>query len=300
MEEYIPLPNFIIFGAYKCGSTSLANLLEQHPDIYLAPSKEPNFFLYDEGEIKPNGQVNSLEFYQHFFQKNSKKVQNEKARGEASVGYLCDSKAPFRIKKLIPNIKLIAILRNPVERCYSQYMFDLRMEVHNHKFMDAINKYRDKGRNDRYINLGMYGKYLHEYLKIFNHEQIKIILFEDFVNNKDQVLKELFSFLEVDDSFRYKPIPKEAVSGVPKNKKLYNFIYEANPIKSAITSIIKPFIPEKVRRNLWKKAINQSLKKTKMSLEDRQKLTEIYREDILKLQTLINRDLSHWLTLPNT
>ncbi len=298
MEEYIPLPNFIIFGGHKCASTSLAQLLEQHPEVYLSSRKEPNFFLYDEGETTPNGKVNSLESYQHFFQKSNSKVTNQKARGEASISYISDEKAAYRLKKLIPNVKLIAILRNPVDRAYSHFLFDFRTNVitdQNIKFSQVIAENHQK-----IIERGRYGKYLNIYHQVFSPEQIKVVLFDDFVANKDELLQDIFRFLEVDDSFTTKPIPKEAVSGVPKNKQIYNFIYQPNPLKSIVTSIIKPFIPAKTRNNLWKKAINQSLKKPKMSLEDRQKLTEIYREDILQLQTLINRDLSHWLTLPNT
>jgi hypothetical protein len=297
MEEYIPLPNFIIFGAAKCGSTSLAQLLAQHPDIYISSRKEPNFFLYEEGEIRPNGELNSLESYQYFFEKRSSKVNKEKARGEASISYLSNKKAPHRIKKLIPDVKLIAILRNPIERCYSQYLFNLRNKVIDDSEINFAQAIID---NSSYIEAGMYFKYLSIYHQVFSAEQIKIVLFDDFVAKQEQLLQDIFRFLEVDDSFMTKPIPKEATSGIPKNKKIYNFIYQPNPVKSVITSMIKPFIPKEIRNNLWKKAVNQSLKKPPMSFAERQKLIEIYREDVLQLQTLIKRDLSHWLTLPNT
>jgi len=79
---------------------------------------------------------------------------------------------------------------------------------------------------------------------------------DDFVKNKDQVLKDLFSFLEIDDSYTTTQVVREAVSGVPKNKAVYEFIYKPNPIKSIITSVIKPIKKKKVRVNLWKQAVN--------------------------------------------
>jgi hypothetical protein len=269
--------------------------LIQHPDIYISKKKEPNFFLYDQGAIiETTGQVNSLEYYQHFFQKKPSKVTNEKALGEASVAYLCDEKAPYRIQAMIPDLKLIAILRNPIDRAYSQYLFFLRQEIETEQnFPKAL-----KGKySEVYIKHGFYGKYLPTYFELFPASQIKIILFEDFIQSTLKVVQEIYRFLEVDDRFIADVSGKDAVSGIPHNQKLYNFVRKPNIIKTAIKSLVKPFIPATKRRALWTKAVEKTLKKPKMTLEDRQKLLEIYREDILILQDLINKDLSHWLRI---
>ena len=293
MNQHNALPTFIIIGGGKCGTTSLFYLLNQHPDICL-PHKETNFFRYDQGELRPNGKINSLEEYQQLF---SKKVKHEKATGEASPSYIDNEKAPYRIKELIPNVKLIAILRNPIDRCYSNYTFDIKNRLIDEKKTTFSQAFTE---NPDFIERGMYGKYLDVYYKLFSPEQIKIVLFDDFITKQRKVLQDIFHFLEVDDTFVYKSMAKKNASGFPKNKYVTKFILTPSRFKSVITSIFKPFIPKEVRVNLWTILYNSSLKKAKISFEDRQKLIEIYREDILKLQTLINRDLSNWLILPNT
>lgn len=293
------LPNFIIFGGPKCGSTSLCNYLAQHPDIYISVKKEPNFFLYDEDEIiESRGQVNSLEYYEHFFAKHPKKVQNEKALGEASVSYLSNEKAPERIYQKIPNVKLIAILRNPIDRLYSQYWFARRLYVEfQPTFAEAIMADQKGEYYKSYINDGFYGKHLAKYFELFPASQIKIFLFEDFVNDTVKVVQEVYRFLEVDENFLPDVSTKDAVSGVPYNRQFYNFIYKPNAIKKVIKSIIKPILPTLNQRKLWSKAVEKSLKKPQMNLEDRQKVLEIYKDDILILQDLIGRDLSSWLKI---
>lgn len=148
-----------------------------------------------------------------------------------------------------------------------------------------------------YINDGFYGKHLAKYFELFPASQIKIFLFEDFVNDTVKVVQEIYRFLEVDENFLPDVSTKDAVSGVPYNRQFYNFIYKPNAIKKVIKSIIKPILPTLNRRKLWSKAVEKSLKKPQMNLEDRQKVLEIYKDDILILQDLIGRDLSSWLKI---
>lgn len=293
------LPNFIIFGAPKCGSTSLCNYLNQHPEIYISKKKEPNFFLYDQNEINEStGEVNSLEYYEHFFAKNPQKVQNEKALGEASISYLSNEKSPHRIHHKIPDVKLIAILRNPIDRLYSQYLFYRRIDAElKQTFQEALIADQKGEYSKSYLNDGFYGKYLPPYFELFPADNIKIILFEDFVTDTVKVLQEIYRFLDVNDNFTADVAAKDAVSGIPRSRKLYNFVHQPNPLKTVIKSVIKPFIPDIKRRLLWTKAVETTLKKPQMTLGDRQKLLEIYRDDILSLQKLINRDLSAWLKI---
>ena len=127
------MPNFLIIGAAKSGTTSLYAYLEQHPQAYLSPKKEPEFFSYEGREVDFNGpkgeeQANhgikqhitaNIEEYRALFRGAS----DEKAIGEASTMYLYSPQAPSRIKHYIPKVKLIAIFRNPVDRAYSTFSY---------------------------------------------------------------------------------------------------------------------------------------------------------------------------------
>ena len=120
------MPNFLLIGAAKAGTSSLYGYLKQHPQIYMSPIKEPRFFALEGETLNFNGptrginqtSINTLEAYSQLFQK----VTTEKAIGEASTIYLSSPKAPERIKHYLPDVKLIAILRDPSERAFSSYM----------------------------------------------------------------------------------------------------------------------------------------------------------------------------------
>ena len=120
------LPTFIIPGAAKSGSTSLYHNLCQHPDILMSSNKEPNFFLLHWGK--------DITFYQQFFSHYS----GEKAIGEATVGYMPDTRVPARIYSVLPNVKLIFTLRNPVSRAVSHYVWRVNKGQEHRSFDEVL------------------------------------------------------------------------------------------------------------------------------------------------------------------
>ncbi|WP_346292269.1 sulfotransferase domain-containing protein [Sphaerothrix gracilis] len=291
------MPNFIIFGAMKAGSTSLCNYLRQHPDVYISPKKEPNYFLPpDSFDITQPKRIKTLEAYQHFFQRSPAKVQDEKAIGEASVSYLCHEQSPRLIRAAIPDVKLIAVLRNPVSRAYSHYLFLRRKELETAAtFAEALEADENRPQPFGYFQKGLYGHYLQNYFSCFERSQIRIYLFDDFKQDTLALTQDIFRFLEVDPSFAPETSAKDAVSGIPHNQTLYNFIHQPHPLKSAIKPFIQPFFSAEKRRALWTKAVEASLSKPKLETDVKQRLRQRYRKDILQLQALIDRDLSGWL-----
>jgi hypothetical protein len=292
------MPNFLVIGANKAGTTSLHNYLKQHPEIYMSRLKEPSFFSL-EGKTIDRSQrdfasaINNLEDYQALFKKASK----YKAIGESSTSYLCNPQAPECIKKYIPNVKLIAILRHPAERAYSNYIMYLGWGIENTPdFGKEFEKAKQLG-NDSYLKdwhytrLGFYYEQLKKYFQIFDRNQLKIYLYEDWHNNSHEVLRDIFQFLGVDETFVPNMSVRHNSAAIPKNKKIDSFIKKPNIIKD----LIKPFIPFQLRRSLRDKIEKQNLGKPSLSHHVRQELINIYREDILKLQDLIHRDLSKWL-----
>ena len=295
------LPNFLILGAAKTGTTSLYRYLRQHPKIYMSPAKEPRFFAF-EGEIlnyKGPGDAQEtaktdLKSYQDLF----RDVTDETAIGEASTVYLWSPKAAERIQYYIPDAKLIAILRNPVERAYSNFLHLVQAEREPlSDFAQALKQEQERINNNwwhfwYYKEQGFYSVQLKRYCDRFDANQIKVYLYEDFQAEPITVVKDIFRFLEVDSDFTPNLSEKVRQSRrVPKNKALHSLLTQPNPLKA----ILKPLLPTKVRQRVADNLNQKNLVKPKVSPEVCQQLIEEYREDIVALQDLIKRDLSNWL-----
>ncbi|MGK7947666.1 MAG: sulfotransferase [Xenococcaceae cyanobacterium] len=297
------MPNFLVFGAAKSGTTSIYKYLEQHPDVFMSSFKEPGFFAF-EGETPtlngPGAQkwvdkwvVTDLESYQKLFTD----YNGEKAIGEASPYYIYYPKSAATIYKHVPNIKLIAILRNPVDRAFSNYVWAVRDRAESiTDFQDALaaeeNRIKENwGPKWHYKNQGFYYRQLKPYYELFKKEQIKIYLYENFVKQPVAVMQDIFDFLEIDDSFVPDMSRKHNTSRIPKNKFWHQFLDKPNPFKS----IIKPLLPLDFRQNLKQNAKEKNLFKPTITSGIRQQLIAEYREDISKLQDLIGQDLSKWL-----
>lgn len=304
------MPNFLVIGAAKSGTSALYRYLKQHPQIYMSQIKEPHFFAF-EGE-RPSFQgpgdqelydyigVSDIETYRALFEGVSK----ETAIGEASTAYLYLSRARDRIRHYVPEAKLIAILRDPAERAYSNFLHlvrDCREPLRD--FARALQAEEDRIQNNwgplwHYKQTGFYYAQLKRYYEVFEREQIKIYLYEDLNDDPLSVLRDAYGFLGVDNTFVPDVSMRYNVSGVPKNERvhaLYEFLHRPHPVKS----IFKPLLPHESRRRLRERLLNalrnQNLTKPPFPLEIQRQLEEVYREDVLKLQELIQRDLSEWL-----
>ncbi len=293
------LPNFLIIGAAKSGTSSLYQYLKQHPQIYMSPIKEPHFFglegetLNFQGSGIENDSITNIEDYCALFQG----VSNETAIGEASNSYLYLPKAPERIKYYIPSARLIAILRNPVDRAYSSFLSLMRADWEPlNDFSQALREEEARIRGNwgflyRYQDLGFYYAQLKRYFEIFDSTQIRVYLYDDLKNNPVRVLQDIFKFIGVDEAFVPDTSTKFNISGIPKNKVLHNFLTGENPIKT----VLRPLLPANLRAKLINRYFEKGLDKPQLSAEARHQLSNIYREDILKLQDLSQRDLSEWL-----
>jgi hypothetical protein len=225
-------------------------------------------------------------------------VSGEKAIGEATVIYLHVPEAASRIKHYVPGAKLIAVLRNPVDRAYAAYLRKVRDGRERLGFSKALEAEEERIRNNwapgwQYKRIGFYHAHLTRYYDLFGPEQIQVYLYEDLDEDPVGMMQGIFRFLGVDDAFipdtslRY-----EDVSSIAKSRALHALIKKPNPLKS----VLKPFLPEGLRLRIAANLLDRNLTKPpSMPEEVREELTEAYREDVLKLQGLIGRDLSGWL-----
>lgn len=304
-EGEITRPNFIIIGAGRSGTTSLYHYLEQHPQIFMSPVKETNYFSYDKSSRGAAGsgpqraddlfRVKSAGEYSALFAS----ARSFRAAGEASPLYLYAPGTAERIKKALPDARIVAILRNPVDRAYSNYRGYVRDAVEKRSFTEAVREERAgtarsllRGSHN-YLRAGYYARNLKPYFDLFDRNRIAIFLFEDFVENPVAVTRQLFQFLEVDSEFSPDTSIRYNATGFPKSRRLHHLLSDsagAGWIKSRVTGSLKSALMKCAvflqRRNLKKGDLSPTL---------RSELTDLFREDIVALQSMIDRDLTDWL-----
>ena len=202
------IPDFFIIGAQKCGTTSLYHWLKTHPQIFMPENKEPHFFAnLDLVSNKPfaktlSNTVLSQEEYLHIFS-IAKKGQ---IKGEASPSYIWGSETAKRIQEVQPQAKIIVILRDPVQRAYSEYIMLVAAGLEKLDFTSAIEKASKQsapvwGAGPMYIDLGKYGTQLQRYYSIFNKSQIKVLTSDDLRQCPDETINSIADFIGVDPKF---------------------------------------------------------------------------------------------------
>ncbi|OUV70037.1 MAG: hypothetical protein CBC83_09545 [Flavobacteriales bacterium TMED123] len=294
------LPNFIIIGAMKAATTSIYTYLKQHPDIFMPKVKEPMFFnnYHQDNKYVVKGsnkkKITTLKQYKSLFDE----VKAEGAIGEASPSYIYNEKAAELIKKEIPNVKIIVVLRQPVERAYSNFLHAKRAgkEAENdfEKTFDLEDERKIANWSPlyHYKSKGFYFEQLQRYFKVFPKENIKILLFEDIVKSPMESTQKLFSFLEVDANFKPDTSRKTNVSGKPKG--MLGWILMKIRYYNLLPNIqLSKYLPQSAIRLLFKAVYE---KPEKLDKHLKKKLTEKhFKSDILQLEKLIEKDLSHWL-----
>jgi hypothetical protein len=296
------LPNFLVIGAAKAGTTSLHQYLKQHPEIFLPDIKESNFFALEGRELNFKGPalsinknaITNLRDYSNLFNA----VTTEKAIGEVSPFYLYSTEAPHRIKHHIPTVKIIAILRNPVQRAYSSYLHRVRGGYETLTFEEALSREEERIEKNwdfiwHYKSMGFYYDMLKRYYDLFDENQIKVFLYEALRDQPLQLLKDIFKFLQVDEGFQPTNLDDIfGVSGIPQSKFYNKFLHLANKYRDQARKVVPLKIRHKVLFFLEKKT---QFKKPPLSADTQKKLMEVYHEDILNLQKLLRRDLSAWI-----
>ena len=296
------MPNFLIIGAARTGTTSLYEYMRQHPDIWFSPVKEPMFFALegarpdfrgpgDDREINRKS-VTDLAAYQALFAGASSK----KAVGEASANYLYSERAAERIRHYIPEARMIAVLRNPVERAYPSFLYMIRDQREPLRdFAQALEQEDKRIAEHRehiwhYAHMGFYGKQLQRYYALFGKNRIRVYLNEEMKKDAPGLLKDVFGFLEVDDTF----LPDTSVTynegGVPKRKLLNAVLTRPSIVKR----LLRPFVPASAMK-VYTRLKHGNLEKPPLDAGVRARLVALYRDDVLRLQDMTGKDLSAWL-----
>lgn len=294
------LPHFLGLGAAKAGTTSLRHYLIAHPDVFVVRA-EPRFFASENQDLDSkhpshHQTVTNLNDYMSLFDG----VTTEKVIGEISPAYLHSTDAPQRIKHYVPEVKLFAILRNPVDRAFAHYMQMVKSGAEPiTDFSEALNsskEYVSNGwvRKRFYLDFGFYYEQLNRYYKLFSKNNIKVFLLDDLKENPKKLAQDLYSFIGVDKAF----LPDFSINynpgGIPKNRTIQRLLSQPNKYKTYATKLL----PKKAYQELVKLRLylqNKNLRTVTFPEELREPLIGVYQDDITRLQDLINRDLSSWL-----
>ena len=280
----------------------------------MCPVKETNFFELEGEHLPSNSRTNhtlkhypqSVTSWEHYVQL-FEAAANARAIGETSPMYLYGKRSPEKIRKYLPEVKLIVVLREPVSRLYSRYLHLARDgRQPSPRFKDALNKENRIWwtRNDL-IQEGFYYKHLSRYYDIFPKEQMKVFLYEDLKNNPQMLMKEVFQYIGVDDSFVPNMEVRYNLSGKPKNK-LFNLLIGADGVLIRSAKAVAPTVVQKLQKSITPQKILASIRKKNLdrpsiSADVKKKLySSVYARDIEKLEKLIGRDLSHWKMVEET
>jgi len=297
------LPNFLIVGAAKSGTSSLHNYLNQHPEVFM-PSynregmkvKEPRFLIKDLVQHRLHNGVWSWEEYKALFND----VKDECSIGESTVLYLYYYKhAIDNIKKYLgKNIKIIIMLRNPTERAYSAFQHVSRGLQEQYSFEEAL--MLEEGRMDKdpsltpmvmYKEMGLYYNMVTAYKENFSN--VHVIFYEDFRDNTELEIKKIFKFLGISISANIDFTRRYNVGGKRwKIQVMKNIFLKDYHLKTAL----KKIFPESFRKVIIDILIAISTAKVVgMKEKTRLKLNIFFKDDVRKLSALLNRDLTNWI-----
>lgn len=283
-------PNFFIVGAAKAGTTSLCEYLRQHPQIYMSPVKEPHFF--SQGAPLPlprwaKPPILSTDDYLSLFR--AADPAKHSAVGEASTSYLWDARTSERLRAQLPSAKIIALLRDPVERAYSHYLNDVREGIMTMSFEEAIRhemRSSKKGLawSPKYVELGMYGKQIERYLRHFPRENMLILPFQELVNHPTKLINEVVVFLGLGEIAPncIKISGRFNAYAAPKNKVAHWILGRGN-----LRILSRYLVPTKVRGWVRHRFLFRSQDKPRMATSTRLLLQSLYDPDVTKLESLI-------------
>lgn len=291
-------PNVLVIGASRSGTTSLYNYLAQHPEVFMSPVKEARFFSYEGQTVDFQGPadrytinrdtVTDPEAYRALFAGRT----DEPVAGEASPIYLYDASTPARIEAHVPHCKLIATLRDPVERAYSDFLNMVRLGWEPLRdFETALDREAERraahwGPFYHYSAKGFYGEQIQRYLDRFPREQLLIFPFDALKRDTAGLMRRVYDFLDVDPAFTPDVHTKHNRSGLPKSEWLHWIL--THPVTEAAFRG-----PLRDVRQGWR---DRNTRHEKPPLPDRvrDRLCDLYRDDVARLESLLDLDLAHW------
>lgn len=298
--DSMPSPNFMIAGAPKCGTTALYRYLQTHPQVFLTEPKEPHYYAEDLGAHR---EVPQREAYLRLFDK----VQPQhRAIGEASVWYMHSAHALERVKVEHPNVKLLILLRNPVDfvrSLHSDMVWICFEDQRDFQQAWALSPERRAGQRVPklcqvpwfldYQSCGQLGRHVERLLQVFPREQIKFILLDDLQQSPQRVYEETLAFLGLESDGRTE-FPR--FNAGKQNRSPFLAACRAAVIRSLPRPLVEAgkriglgYVSNKVMQ-----LNSRPASKTPLQDDFRREIADFFRDDVGLLGELLGRDLTRW------
>jgi hypothetical protein len=297
------LPNFLIVGAAKSGSSALYYSIKGHPDIFMSQVKEPSYFSSQGIEFPGNGPGDDRKVYiNHFedYRKLFSRAGNEKRIGEASTDtmYYHQFTIPH-IKKLLGDPAILFILRDPIERAFSAYYHLVRDKRETLTFEEGLDQEAWRIANNwhgmwHYKTRSLYFQQVKPFYESFS--KVKIVLYEDYKKNPQMVVSDICGFLGIDSNYQ---APQEKTkynaTGLPRSKWVNNLFLVKNPFQRMIRSVGSSLLSEDGWVKLRESIREKNLKKPEIKAETRKMLREYFYNDVQELHELTHIKIDYWL-----
>ncbi|WP_263784445.1 sulfotransferase domain-containing protein [Salinibacter grassmerensis] len=275
----IVTPTFILGGTPKAGTTSVYHYLDQHPQVCMSARKETSVFIDDK----------SLEW---LFENYYRHYDGERAVGEASAGTLGNPAVAERVYGALPDVQLIFVLRDPVDRLYSHFTF-----LQSSRAIDPDRSFSEFIRSETewrttLIDLGRYHRHLSRFEKYFDRDQMLVLLFEDLKTDAEEFMESVYRFIGVEPSFR----PSFDVQNQTRRPR-FNGVYRLlSKIWASVQERVSVYAVKHTQplRRAVKRLVTEEAERPPMTEADKRYLQDIYHEPNRKIEGWLGQDLSHW------
>lgn len=269
------LPDFVVIGAQRSGTSSLAHYLSGHPEIYIAASKEVHFFDWEFHR--------GISWYERHFAS-----AREPVAGEATPSYMYTPGAMERMAHHLPDARLVAILRNPIDRAYSHYWFNRSQKKERLSFADAIRREAERLSSGdprsrhafSYVDRGRYIRQLRRVAELYPRSSVHVVVFEDMKADAAGAFRDLCTFLGVDADVE---VPR--VGGTTNRYVEYH---------SLLLKDLTPKLPRPVRKLAGRVNRKRTSPYEPMDEATRNALRETFRDDNEALRRWLDRDDPLW------
>ena len=299
------MPDFLVIGAPKAGTTALHAALARHPGLYMSPVKEPKFFLSDGPPPTKGGPGDALTYREHIWRRPDYEALFDPApagtlRGESTPLYLYDRAAVRRIRAALPDARLIVIVRDPVERAHSNWthLWSAGLEP----IGDFV---RACGEEERriaagwasfwhYAGLGRYGEQLEYLFTLFPREQVLVLRYRRLVDEPEQSLDEICAFLGVEQEILAE-IPRHNVTSHPEPTLAHRTVSLAQRAGSAVGSFVPGLTAATLTGPLERFLQRHSRERQPLDWRQRQELLPRFEDDIKLLEKVLGESFADWV-----
>jgi hypothetical protein len=297
----LALPDFLLVGAPKAGTTALHVALAAHPQLYLSAVKEPKFFLTDGAPpVGPGGPGDAQTFSEYVWRRSDYEVLFDRApagtlTGESTTLYLRDPAAHRRIASVLPQAKLVAVIRDPVDRAHSNWThlrsagLEPEADFLRACELEESRAARGWGPFWRYLDLGRYGAQLEHLYSVFPREQVHVVLYRDLRREPVSTLDGICAFLGVDTGV-VTSVPASNVTAAAAASGLDRAVGRVLPALDRLPASVRAPATARIRRWLQR----EQRTRAPLTAEERTRLLPVFDEDVALLEKLTGLDLTHW------